>query len=221
MYGQMHITSITSLTRTPDRLTVKVNGKAVASLSVKLVAELGLKIDQVWDSETRRRVEQAARYDKAMRAAMSRLNRRAMSSFQLNRKLRELGHDQDSCRQVMDRLDELGLVNDEMVGKAIIRSASRRQAAGPRLLKQKLVQKGLDARLIDELVDQSTDRTSQIEQAADLARRRLAGMKHLDPLTIRRRLYNLLMRRGFEPGVVESVMQELKQQSADPADEDI
>ncbi len=206
-----HITGIVASNRDGRRVVVKVDGKATARLSIEQVAALGLAAGMAWDAALAGRVAEAAAYDKAMQDALRRLNRRAMSRGDLDRKLRQLEHEPAIRQRVLERLAELSLLDDEAFGRALIRETTARRAAGPRLLGQKLRRKGLDRQLIDRLLAELREGqgADPAAGAIELARKRLASMQRLDAATRKRRLYGLLSRRGFEPPVIDTVMRTL------------
>ncbi len=204
------ITAITPTSRDPNRASIRVGGKHIATLAFKLIDDLGLAVGQPWDEALADRVRSAVAYDKAFRDASRRLARRAMSAKQLSDKLRELGHDPATRQRVLDRLDELGLIDDRAFGQALIRDTLGRKPAGPMLLRQKLMQKGIDSGLIDELVHQATQDDDQQEQdAIAFARRKLGSMQRLEPAVRKRRLYGQLARRGFTPDTINAAFNTL------------
>jgi regulatory protein len=172
-------------------------------------------VDQPWDEALAQQVEAAAAFDKAMMHAMNGLSRRAMSCWEVQRKLQQKGHAESVIASVMDRLHELGLLDDEAFGRALLRDLQNRQPAGPRLMKQKLAQKGLEAVLIDQLVDEAMQSEDQTEQALHLARQRLKRLQGLPAATRKRRLYGQLARRGFTPETLDQVMQTLTDELTD------
>ena len=114
--------------------------------------------------------------------------------------------------RVLDRLESLKLLDDEAFGRMVIRSELSRKAAGPRLLSQKLWQKGIDRKLAERLIAEAVRPGDQTEEATELARRRLRTMARLDPAARKRRLYGLLARRGFGPDTIDAVMRALAQE---------
>ena len=216
------ITAIKPSARHPDRAAIHVAGRAVATLPTRLIADLGLQCDQPWTDSLARQVEQASQVDQAMRRAINRLNRRALSRRDLDRKLKQLDFDQPIREKVLDRLTELNYLDDRALGRALIRDIMLRKPAGPRLLRQKLFQKGLDADLIDQLIDETTQDTDAVDQCRQLARTRLAGMSRLDTAARQRRLWGLLARRGYESDTINQAMQSLAREihhGADPDDQ--
>lgn len=209
------ITAIAPSRRNPDRASIRVDGKAAASLSFKRVADLGLVVGQAWTDDLAARVAREAMYDKAMRRAMNRLGARAMSRSQLDRKLRDLEFDEVTRTRTLDRLEELGLLDDEAFARAAVRSELSRKPAGPRLLQQKLWQKGIDRKLADRVIEEELEPVDAVAEATDLARRRLRSMGRLDPVARKRRLYGLLARRGFGPDTIGRVMETLRHEIGD------
>lgn len=203
------ITAISATKRDPQRATVRAGGRVVATLSVNRISELGLQVGQTWDEALARQVADSAVFDKAMRAAMQRLNRRALSCRQLDRKLRDLGFEDAVRARVRDRLLELGVLDDEALGRAVMRQLQSRRAAGPRLLRDKLMQRGLDQQLVDRLVDESPGAADQVSQAVALVQQKLTSMARLDVQVRRRRLWGMLARRGFESETIESALQQI------------
>jgi regulatory protein len=204
------ITAMTPAKRDPTRLVIKVDGKIVGRLSQSIAYDMGLQIDLPWDDALAAKVERAVAYDGAMKAALQRLNRRALSASQLRRKLREKEHDPIAIDQVVARLEELGAIDDEAFGRSLIEGTLQQKAAGPRLLSQKLMQKGLDRKLIDRLIrEYAPEPDDAVAAAMDLARKKLRTLTRFDEQTQQRRLWGLLARRGFESEIINRAVSKL------------
>ena len=208
----LKIVSLVPTQRDPNRAMIRVGtgigrGKVVATMSIKLLHDLGVQVDQAWTKELEERVAEAVLYDKAFRAATRRLARRAMSRKMVADKLRELGHPPELGNRVLDRLEELELINDEAYGQALLRDILGRKPAGPQLLKQKLYQKGISGSLADQLIREATaDDDDQRQSAIDFARKRARSLARYDPPTRKRRLYGQLARRGFDPDTIRAAI---------------
>ncbi len=205
----MVITAITPSRKHPQRASIKVNGRYIASLSHTLIEQLELKVGTPWDDALAQRVADAAAYDKALRAAMRRLDRRAMSTRQLADKLRTLGFDPAIITRVTDRLTDLNALNDRAYGEALIREIQRGKPAGPRLLRIKLAQKGLSRELIDELIADTAGDDDPVARARQFAQRKLTSLARYDATTRKRRLWGALARRGFTGDVIENALRDL------------
>ncbi|MEM9347840.1 MAG: regulatory protein RecX [Planctomycetota bacterium] len=220
------IVEIRPTQRDENRATVRVGlapgtgpkkkPRVVATLTTRIIADMGLHIGQVWTDDLARQVEGGVGQDKAMRAAMNRLSRRAMTGWMLRDKLKQLGHASAVIDQVLERLAELDLLDDEQFGRALIRETMARKPAGPVLLKQKLFQKGIRGELADRLVAEATsDTDSQQAAAIDFAMKRAASMMNLEHAVRERRLYGQLARRGFDPDTIRLAMDAVERDGAE------
>ncbi|MEO0964060.1 MAG: RecX family transcriptional regulator [Planctomycetota bacterium] len=207
------VISVTPSVRDANRVTVRVGqpgrrGRSVGTLSARLVEGLGVSAGDAWTEALAERFAEALAVDKAMRDGLSKLNRRGMSRRDLNRKLREKGHAAEARAAALDRLAELGVIDDAAYGAALAEETVRRKGAGPRLVEQKLRAKGLDGGEARRLADAATgDAAAQRAAATAAAEKKLRSMTGLDAATRRRRLYGLLGRRGYTPDVISDVME--------------
>jgi len=208
----LKVVSLTPTQRDPNRAMIRVGtghgrGKVAATLSTKLLHDLGIHVDQPWTQDLEEQVAEAVLYDKAFRAAMRRLARRAMSTKMVSDKLRELGHTPEVSARVLERLEALEVINDEAFGQALVRDILNRKPAGPQLLKQKLYQKGIAGSLADQLIREATsDHDAQRQSAIDFARKRAKSLARFDAPTRKRRLYGQLARRGFDPDTIRAAI---------------
>ena len=220
------IVEIRPTQRDGNRATIRVGvvgakkkPRVVATLNSRSIADLGLRVGQAWTDALAQRVEHGVGFDKAMRAAMNRLSRRAMSGWMLKDKLRLLGHEPAVIDAVLDRLAQIELLDDERFGRALVRDVLARKCAGPALLKQKLYQKGIRGSLADRLIAEATsDDAVQRDGAIALARKRAASMSKLDKPTRDRRLYGQLARRGFSPDTIKAALRAVAEDAGGEAD---
>jgi regulatory protein len=209
------VTAVVPTVRDANRVTIRVGvagraGRSVGTMSARLASAAGVAEGEAWTDDLAGRVAEALAVDKAMRDALTRLNRRAMSRRDLDGKLREKGHEPAARTAALDRLEALGVIDDEAYGEALASATVRRQAAGPRLVEQKLRAKGLAGETAGKLARAATgDADQQRVAASEAAEKKLRTMRGLDAATRRRRLYGLLGRRGFTPDVIADVMASL------------
>ena len=209
------ITAIAAHSRDPERVVVRSGRAAVAVLKRDTAVELDLHVGQPLTTALVARLRDVAAVDKARQLALRILGQRAVSRAALIDRLQKREFSAETARRVADRLEAVGLLDDEAYGRAVLRQLTLAKPAGPRLMRQKLIQKGLDRALIDRLVAEATSGAAAEEAlsgSADsatavdspmtaldrLVARKLATMRGLDRATQARRLYGLLARRGFD-----------------------
>ncbi len=137
---------------------------------------------------------------------MNRLNRRALSRRELGGRLVSIGFDDQTCQRVLDQLTELRVLDDALLGRSLIEETRRRTPAGTRLLRQKLMRRGLSTSLVEQLLAESDAETDPVAEARQLIAARLPAMSRLDAAKRNRRLWSLLTRRGFDADTIETAM---------------
>lgn len=135
--------------------------------------------------------------------ALRQLTVRARSRVELERALARKQVAPGDAAQVLDRLSEVGLVDDADFAAQWIATGARR-GRGRGALRAELVTKGVDREVIAETLD-SLDDDHDLKVALAFAERKAAQLRaHPHPVRYRR-LAGALARRGFAPSVVAEV----------------
>jgi regulatory protein len=145
-----------------------------------------------------RRERAGARRDPHERA-LGLLAVRPRSRRELERRLLGAGFEAAEVTATLDRLEGVGLVDDEAFARQLAEHAFGTRKAGRRAVAGALAAKGVATSVAGAVLDElgGDDRGRADELAADRARR-LAG---LPPEVAFRRLSGFLMRRGHPPDV--------------------
>ncbi|HEU4491383.1 MAG TPA: regulatory protein RecX [Jiangellales bacterium] len=157
----------------------------------------------------------------ARSVALRRLTVAPQTRAQLTQALQRRRVPDDVSAAVLDRLAEVGLIDDAAFADAWVETRHAGRGLARRALAHELRHRGVP----DDLVDDALDRLSPDEERATalaLVRARLPATRRLAPLTRRRRLLGLLARKGYPAGLAASVVREaLTAESEDLAtDED-
>jgi regulatory protein len=129
------------------------------------------------------------------------------SRRQLADKLRQRDCPDAVANRLLDRMEAVGLVDDEAYAQMVVRSKQATRGLAKRALAQELRGKGVaDATIADALgsIDPESER-ALAEAVAGRTMRRLAG---LEPQVQARRLAGVLGRKGYPPSVVYAVVRE-------------
>lgn len=203
------ITEIRPSTRRPDKASIIVNGKFAMSLSHHQINEAGLVVGSIWDENLAVQIVHHKAIEKAGKTAMSRLNRRPMSRNQLKQKLIDKGYTSDIVVKVLDKLEASGALNDLAYAKALAHELVTYRYAGPALLRLKLRTKGITERIATTVVSEYSQPDTQLEQALRLGTKKLRVLSRYDSPTQKRRLWNALARRGYDHGIIKTVLRKL------------
>lgn len=128
------------------------------------------------------------------------LSMTARSRAQLERKLRQRGCDDAVAASVLDRMTELGLVDDEAYAGMLVREKHSSKGLARGALAHELRQQGIDPELADEALQQVGAGDERL-RAEQLAAKKLRTMGGLAPDVQVRRLSALLARKGY-PGEI-------------------
>lgn len=209
------ITALKPTLKDPTRWSIKVGRKYVGTLPQTEIQEMDLQVGTPWTPQLAELVTHSATVDKIFRSAKFRLSRRMYSAANLALKLRMSKHQPtpEVVAEVIGKCHDIGLLDDEVYGRALIRDIQLRKAAGPRLLQTKLMQKGLDHKLIEKLIRETAADRDDFDAAMDMARKKFKSLSRLPMQKARQRLYGQLTRRGFEYDTVSQVMENLDWES--------
>ncbi len=131
--------------------------------------------------------------------------------------LHRRGIPNDAAEQVLNRLDEVGLVNDAAFAETFVRSGHVHRGLGPHALTAELRRRGVAAAVAREAVS-AVDRDDEEQRARELVRRRLRGKTPREETTLVRRLVSMLARKGYPEGLSYHVVRdELGRGGADAA----
>lgn len=129
------------------------------------------------------------------------------SRRQLRDKLVAKGCDPDIAEATLDRMTEVGLVDDEAYAQMLVHSRQESKGLARRALAAELAKKGVDKEIADEALD-AIEPDDEEERARALVARRLPRLHGLDSEVQTRRLAGMLARKGYPPGLAFRVVRE-------------
>ena len=108
---------------------------------------------------------------------------------------------------LLDRFEEVGLINDAEFARQWVQSRQRTRGLAPRVLAMELRRKGVDDEIISEVLGE-LDPADAREAAQRLVQKKLRSMASLDDTTRIRRLTSMLARKGYSPQLAFDVVRE-------------
>ncbi len=135
---------------------------------------------------------------------MNLLSRREHGRAELCRKLLDKEHPRDEVDQALDRLEELGLLDDERAAHGLARYWATQRRHGPMKLRNSLREKGFQPGLVERAID-AID-LDWAAQARDLAESRRLDLE--DPRQ-RDKLLRFLLGRGYPMALAVAALQAL------------
>jgi len=143
-------------------------------------------------------------YDDASRY----LGPRPRSVLELRRHLTKRHHDEKEIALAIERLREHGYVDDHAFARYWLEQRSKFRPKGEFALKSELRAKGIDARVIDEILGEGEPRDEAKMARAALAPR-LARWRSLDAQERKTKAQAFLRQRGFSFDTIDDVLASL------------
>lgn len=144
-------------------------------------------------------------YAVARRIVLRQLTLGPRSRAQLEVKLAQRGCPDEVAAAVLDRFDEVGLVDDEAFARDLVRSRHAAKGLARRALAHELRNKGVADEHVEEALGEVTDDREE-ETATRLVERRLSQLAGLSRDVQTRRLAGMLARKGYGPSVAFRVV---------------
>ncbi|WP_406067312.1 regulatory protein RecX [Micromonospora sp. NBC_01638] len=131
--------------------------------------------------------------------------------------LAKRGISEEVSAEVLDRYDEVGIIDDAAFARAWVSSRHAGRGLARRALANELRRKGVDGEVATEALGE-LDEETEADTARGLVERKLRTARG-EPDAVFRRLVGMLARKGYPPGVaIRAVKDALAAQSAEAAE---
>jgi regulatory protein len=209
----LRITALKLQANNPERVNIFVDGQFLQGASALLVHQMGLVAGQELSQEQLEQLRNEEMLHQVMDRALNFLSFRPRSRAEVRRYLQGKAVEPATIEVVMQRLDQLELLNDHDFASFWIENREQFSPRSAQALKNELRMKGVKRDIIDEMVSSEQDEDLAM-QAARKKALSLVQQPTIDYATFYRRLGSFLQRRGFDYEVtsrtVKTLWQELK-----------
>lgn len=156
----------------------------------------------------------------ARRIALDALSRAARTRGQLETLLEKKGVAPEAAGTVLDRFEELGLIDDVGYAEAFVESRHRIRGQGGRALSMELRRRGVADDVVADAVG-ALDPDREFETACRIARARYDRMPAVAPEVKVRRLAGFLARKGYSGSIVSRAVRHVVDEAAMEAAESL
>jgi len=147
--------------------------------------------------------------ERARQVCLNALERRMRTRKQLAQLLARKRISLEIATPVLDRLQEVGLINDEAYARAFVTSRQRARPRGSRALSSELWAKGIAPELIEKVLVEATETEDPIEAARRAVAPKLRQLAGKPNEEVRRKIEQFLLRRGFSYETARDVLRDL------------
>lgn len=193
------VTGIKQHRRKPNCCEIFIDDECIGLLTIEAVYRLNLKEDLMLDPLLEKLLHDEIAITKCFNKACLILNKRAYSSIDVQRKLLQKEPNAAIVHSAIERLKQLGLLNDEAFARHLARSLFTHKHMGRTRIVFELNRHGIAREFATTIAHEisTEENVSEEDRALHLTQRRFRMVRNLDLQTQKRRLFGYLTRRGF------------------------
>jgi regulatory protein len=191
------ITALKHQKKNQDRVSVYLDGRFAFGLPAIVAASL--KPGQSLSDAEIEALKQQGVVEGAYDRALSYLSYRPRSRAEIVTYLERRDVPEGQIGEIVERLERAGLLDDDAFARYWVENREQFRPRGLHALRYELRRKGISDEVIERALA-SIDVSASAYRAAEGKARQL---RHLDPVTFRRKLLDYLARRGFEYEVAQ------------------
>jgi len=139
------------------------------------------------------------------------------SGQELRKKLAAKGFSAEIIDRAIHDLRTQGILDDTAYAKDLMARLTLGKGVGSHRIAFELKRHGISKKISDELLE-TLSSEDETERALELARMKWAGWALLDPQKRKKRLYDFLIRKGYDFQIAQDILQKL---SKEPSDDEI
>jgi regulatory protein len=187
------------------RINVYVDDKFAISLSPETALKEQIGVGQELGSAALEALAEKDRRQRCFNSAARFLAYRPRSESEMRQRLARHGFDAAVIEKTLEKLKDAGFVNDSEFARFWVENREALRPRSIRLTRMELKQKGIDADIIEQAVNE-IDESDSAYRAAQSRIRRLAD---LDYNGFRLRLGQYLVRRGFNYAIIKEITEKV------------
>ncbi|HEV7186150.1 MAG TPA: regulatory protein RecX [Leifsonia sp.] len=162
-------------------------------------------VDQSTASAEGKRASAENAGKRASNVSLNQLARRGMSRWELEQVLEKREIDPCTAQAEVDRLESVGLLDDEALAANLVYTQHTRKGLGRSAIEQELKRRHIDPLIIEEALEEIAA-DDELERATELAMKRIGQLASYDDETAKRRLHGFLARKGYDSSTVRHAM---------------
>ncbi|MCF6139308.1 recombination regulator RecX [Pseudalkalibacillus berkeleyi] len=144
-------------------------------------------------------------FQKGLNMAMNYLSYRMRSMDEIRQYLIKKEFEPHTAESVIERIKELGYLDDMEFSKMFIRSKVMTTKKGPKALKQDLKQKGVDDLTIENALTIYTEE-EQVDEATKLVEKKAKQSKKLSEHALKQKIGQVLQQKGYAWSIIEQAI---------------
>jgi regulatory protein len=205
----MIITKIERQKKNRSRMSVFVDDLYAFSVSEDTYARFILHTGQTLTEEERTEIERTENESSVKKTALKFRSYRPRSRKEISEYLQKKGFEESDIAIGITFLTDNNLINDEEFARMLCRDRLMLKPIGRSSMRQLLYKKGIDRNLTERILDEQYTSESEKALALKEAERKFKRVSSLPPLTQKKRIFEHLVRRGYDSSLSMNIVSQL------------
>lgn len=205
----MIITKIERQKKNSIRRSIFLDGSFAFGVSEDIFVRFSLYEGREIDEKEKNEIENAELEHSVKSLALKFRSYRPRSKKEIVEYLHKKDFDETLISKAIEYLESMKLLDDEEFARMMCRDKLHLKPVGKQVMKQMLFKKGISSPIIQKTLSEFYSPEFENELAMKEASKRMKRIASLPSLTIKRRLYEHLMRRGYDSSTCRTIVNQL------------
>lgn len=188
------------------RVNVYLDGKFGFGIDLENFVKFGLRVEQELTGAEIENIIKKAEFQKTYDKILLFGSLRPRSQKEYRDWLRKHKVHESIHEELFNRLKRLDFLNDKKFATWWVDQRLSFKPRGPAALRAELRQKGVDPKVVDQLISESVNQEDQIKTAKKLIEKKKYMWSKLDNVTARRKMSEYLLRKGYGWDVISKII---------------
>jgi regulatory protein len=205
----MIITKIERQKKNSNRRSIFVDGVYSFGISEEIFVRYTIFEGKELDDAELQEIRQAESEYGVRSAALKYRSYRPRSKKEITEYLYKKEFDDQVIAKAIAYLESINLVNDQEFARTLCRDRMHLKPVGKQVMKQLLFKKGIHSGIIQHTIEEFYTDETERDLALQEAAKKMKRLAALPPLTARRRLFDHLLRRGYNVSISRTIVNKL------------
>lgn len=201
------ITKIEVQKNNKDRFSIFLDGVFAFGVHADVLVSHNLSKGQELDEPQIEALQYDEMVKKAVLSGIRHISYKPRTCREVADKLRGLEHTEDQIEDALEKLGDMGFLNDLRYAQDYVETRQKRY--GKKRILLDLKRRGIAESVAETALDEGLDQDQGYEIAMEMARKKFAQCEGLEPAKAASRIQGMLLRKGYCYEIVRSVIKEL------------
>lgn len=204
----MKISGIEKQKKYRNRYNIFLDGEFAFGLYEDTIFKFGLRINDELTHEKIKEIRDSDEFNFGKYVAYSFLGYKPRSKKEVYKKLKENKISENAIDEILKLLTEQKYIDDSAYARLYIESKLSSKPSGRKLVKLKLLEKGIDKETADKVMDEIFNEEDEFESAKKLLAKYIKKLKSDNEFERRKKCFSYLISRGFDFDTANKVLKE-------------